>query len=197
MDARSYPLDFPGGRDKGYLEERRMIKIIGIDPGLAATGIGIVRGTGLKVQDYSFGSIHTSNSIPLAGRLDKIFSELILILKDEKPDLMVVEDVFFLKKNPKSGITLGKVIGIVLLAGNRSEVASIEVSVREAKKVLTGNGNASKLQMEMAVRHLLNLTTPIQSYHASDAVALALVGLFRYGNDVFRQAIGYNKQRTT
>jgi crossover junction endodeoxyribonuclease RuvC len=89
------------------------------------------------------------------------------------------------------------VIGIVLLAGNRTGVASIEVSVREAKKVLTGNGNASKLQLETAVRHLLKLTSPIPSYHASDAVALALVGLFRYGSDMLQQTIGSGKQRST
>lgn len=157
-----------------------MIKIIGIDPGLASTGIGIVRGKGLKVKNYSFGSINTSKDTPVANRLNKIFSGLLSVLEDEKPDLMVVEDVFFLKKNPKSGITLGKVIGVVLVAGYRADVPAIEVPVRQAKQILTGNGNASKMQLETAVRHSLNLTTPIRPYHASDALALALIGLFRY-----------------
>jgi crossover junction endodeoxyribonuclease RuvC len=158
-----------------------MLKIIGIDPGLAETGIGIIRGRGLKVHDYSFGSIKTSSRSPISDRLDKIFSEIHVILKDEKPDLMVVEDVFFLKENPKSGITLGKVIGVILLAGCRAEVPVIEVPVREAKQVLTGNGNASKIQLETTVRHILNIGTPIRPYHASDAIALALIGLFRHG----------------
>jgi len=158
-----------------------MLKIIGIDPGLAETGIGIIRGRGLKVHDYSFGSIKTSSRSPISDRLDKIFSEIHVILKDEKPDLMVVEDVFFLKENPKSGITLGKVIGVILLAGCRAEVPAIEVPVREAKQVLTGNGNASKIQLETTVRHILNIGTPIRPYHASDAIALALIGLFRHG----------------
>jgi len=158
-----------------------MLKIIGIDPGLAETGIGIIRGRGLKVHDYSFGSIKTSSKSPISDRLDKIFSEIHVILKDEKPDLMVVEDVFFLKKNPKSGITLGKVIGVILLAGCRAEVPAIEVPVREAKQILTGNGNASKIQLETTVRHILNMGTPIRPYHASDAIALALIGLFRHG----------------
>ena len=93
---------------------------------------------------------------------------------------MVVEDIFSLQKYPKSGITLGKVTGIILLAGNQLDLPVIEVQVREAKQVLTGNGNASKMQLEKAVRHFLNLTTPIRPYHASDALGLALIGLYRY-----------------
>ncbi len=159
-----------------------MIKIVGIDPGLSATGVGIVRGMGLKIDGFSFGSINTSKNISLPSRLDQIFSNLLLVLKDEKPDLMVVEDVFSVEKFPKAGITLGKVTGVVLLAGCRVDVPVAEVSVREAKQVLTGNGNASKMQLEKAVRRLLNLTTPIRPYHASDAMGLALLGLFRYND---------------
>jgi len=110
------------------------------------------------------------------------FSNLLTILKDEKPDLMVVEDVFSIEKFPNAGITLGKVTGVILLAGSRMEVPVIEVSVRESKQVLTGNGNASKMQLEKTVRNLLKLTTPIRPYHASDAMGLALLGLFRYND---------------
>ena len=119
-------------------------------------------------------------NISLPSRLDQIFSSLLLVLKDEKPDLMVVEDVFSVEKFPKAGITLGKVTGVVLLAGCRVNVPVVEISVREAKQVLTGNGNASKIQLEKAVRRLLNLTKPIRPYHASDAMGLAILGLFRY-----------------
>ncbi len=157
-----------------------MIKIIGIDPGLAATGIGIVRGAGLKVDGCSYGSINTAKNISLPTRLNQIFSKLLLVLNDEKPDLMVVEDVFSLEKYPKSGIILGKVAGVVLLAGSRVDIPVVEIPVREAKQVLTGNGNATKIQLEKSVRHVLNLTAPIRPYHASDALGLALIGLFRY-----------------
>ncbi len=161
-----------------------MITIIGIDPGLSATGIGIVRGNGSTIKGYSFGSINTSKNNSLPDRLDHIFSKLLHILKDEKPDLMVVEDVFSLEKYPKSGITLGQVSGVVMLAGHRTGVASVEVPVREAKQVLTGNGNAGKQQLEEAVRHRLKHRTPIRPFHASDALGLALIGLYRY-QDVF------------
>ena len=159
-----------------------MIKIIGIDPGLSATGIGIVRGNGPTIQGYSFGSINTSRSKSLPDRLDHIFSKLLQILKDENPDLMVVEEVFSLAKYPKSGITLGQVAGVVMLAGCRAGVSSIEIPVREAKQVLTGNGNASKKQLEEAVRRRLDHNTPIKPDHASDAVGLALIGFYRYND---------------
>ena len=67
-----------------------MIKIIGIDPGLSATGVGIVRGNGTKIEGYSFGSINTSKTNSLPNRLDHIYSKLLQTLNDENPDFMVV-----------------------------------------------------------------------------------------------------------
>jgi crossover junction endodeoxyribonuclease RuvC len=161
-----------------------MVKIIGIDPGLSATGIGIVRGLGTKIDSYSFGSIHTSKTTSLPSRLDKIFSKLLQLLKSEKPDLMVLEDVYSLNRYPKSGILLGQVTGVIQLAGFHAAVTTVEVPVREAKQILTGNGNASKEQLEKAVRHRLNHKTCIKPVHASDAAGLALIGLYRYQDKV-------------
>lgn len=159
-----------------------MMKIIGIDPGLAATGIGVVIGEECKVFHYAFGSIYTSETAALPDRLNRIYSKLSLILQEETPDLMVVEDIFSMNKYPKSGITLGKVTGVILLAGFQAKIPVIEISVREVKQILTGNGNASKNQLEKCVRHQLNMHTPIRPSHASDATGLALIGLFRYQN---------------
>ena len=173
-----------------------MITVIGIDPGLSATGIGIVKGTGMDVDSFSFGSIQTPKNLPLPSRLNQIFSYLLGVLKDEKPDLMVVEDVFSIEKFPNAGITLGKVTGVVLLAGCRLEIPVVEISVRESKQVLTGNGNATKAQLEMAVRSLLKLAAPIRPYHASDAIGLGLVGLFRHGHrDLEKKAYKRKKKQ--
>ncbi len=157
-----------------------MVKTIGIDPGLAATGIGIVKGRDIKVEGYAYGSIQTSKDELLPARLDHIFSQVLTVLKKEKPDLMIVEDVFSLAKYPKSGIILGKVSGVILLAGFHVNIPVIEIPVREAKSVLTGNGSASKKQFEITIRNLLNISTPIRPFHASDALGLALIGLYRY-----------------
>lgn len=155
------------------------MKIIGIDPGLAATGIGIVRGRGLKVEGFAYGAVNTPRTKGQAERLALIYRKLLEVLRRESPDLMVVEDVFSLEKYPQSGIVLGKVTGVILLAGFHEGVAIREIAVREAKQVLTGNGNASKAQLEKAVRHALGLEQAIRPDHAADALGLALIGLYR------------------
>lgn len=157
-----------------------MVKVIGVDPGLADTGIGVICGSGLSVISYSFGNISTKKDVSLPVRLDIIYSKLCQLLKQEKPDLMVVEDIFSLARNPKSGISLGKVTGSILLAGCHAAIPVTEIPVREAKKILSGNGNAGKEQLEKSVRHLLKHDAPIRPFHASDALALAFIGLYRF-----------------
>ncbi len=156
-----------------------MIKVIGIDPGLADTGIGVVRGTGLKVHGYAYGSISTSKLEATACRLEQIYAKIRSVLDTESPDLLVLEDVFSLEKYPQSGIVLGKVCGVLLLAGRQAGVPLTEIPVRQAKQILTGNGKASKQQLERAVRSTLGAPAPIRPFHASDALGLALIGLFR------------------
>ena len=155
------------------------MKVMGVDPGAAHTGVAVVCGTGLCVESYSFGTITTSPTDSTSTRLLQIFDAISSILMEKTPDLMVVEAVFSLGKYPKSGILLGKVAGVILLAGGRCQVPVQEVAVREAKKVLTGSGNANKDQLEMAVRNKIGRTEPVRPSHASDALALALIGLFR------------------
>jgi len=157
-----------------------MIKCLGIDPGLAETGIGIVFGQDFDIETYAFGNISTSKDLPLPDRLQHIYDKALSLIESEKPDLIVVEDVFSLHKYPKSGITLGKVTGVILLAAAKAKIPVLEIPVREAKKILTGNGNASKAQLESAVRDLLKHPEPIKPDHASDAIALAIIGQVRY-----------------
>ena len=158
---------------------KRTRKVVGIDPGLADTGFGIVQGSGSQLGDYRFGTIQTSKTDALPNRLEHIYSELSSLLKAEKPDLIVIEDIFSVKQYPKSGIVLGKVCGVILLACSQCGIGTMELPVKEVKRVLTGNGNARKDQTERAVRHFLKRETPIKPSHASDAIALALVGLMR------------------
>ena len=155
-------------------------KVIGIDPGLAATGYGIVEGTTRQVVQYRFGTIRTAKTEDLAGRLDHIFSQLCSVLNSEQPALAIIEGIFSLKAYPKSGIALGKVCGVLHVAGRQCKVPTMEIPAREVKQILTGNGGAGKAQMERSVRHMLGASRPISPSHASDALALALVGLLRY-----------------
>ncbi|KPA16836.1 Crossover junction endodeoxyribonuclease ruvC [Candidatus Magnetomorum sp. HK-1] len=155
------------------------MKVIGIDPGLASTGVGMVRGTSSRVETYAFSTITTSKTTPLPKRLQHIYLKITDILTQQKPDLLVVEDIFSLQRYPKSGITLAKVSGVILLAASHFDLDVTEIPVREAKKIFTGSGSASKQQLEKAVRHLLGRTEPVKPNHASDALALGMIGIFR------------------
>lgn len=157
-----------------------MVTVMGIDPGLAETGIGVVSGTALTVTDYSFGHIRTSKDLSIPARLHLIHNRVSEAISIKKPDILMVEDVFSLERYPKSGIILGKVVGVILLAGCNAGIPITEIPVREAKKILSGNGNASKAQLERSVRDFLKHREQIRPDHASDALALALIGLFRH-----------------
>ncbi|MBS3757235.1 MAG: crossover junction endodeoxyribonuclease RuvC [Desulfobacterales bacterium] len=161
-----------------------MLKIVGIDPGLAATGVAVIEGTQLSVTRYSYGCIRTSARHETPIRLNRIYNQLSSFLNNQSPAFIVVEDVFSLDRFPKSGIVLGKVTGVILLAACRLGLPVREVPVRVAKQVLTGNGSAGKKQLAEVVRHRLNHAGPIRPYHAADALALAMVGLFRYSDAV-------------
>jgi crossover junction endodeoxyribonuclease RuvC len=156
-----------------------MVKVIGLDPGLAGTGIGVVEGEGTGIVDYSFGSVSTHKDDPTHLRLNTIFDQVSSFLCREKPDLVVIEDVFSLEKYPGSGIMLGKVSGVLLVAAFKAGARVEELSVREAKRVVTGTGSADKNQVERSVRNILNHPEPIRPFHAADALALALAGFYR------------------
>lgn len=156
-----------------------MATIVGIDPGLAATGIGVVRGEGARITGYGFGCIRTPAASPTASRLALLFSRIEALLQHESPEAIVLEDVYSLAEYPKSAIALGQVTGIVLLAAARAGLPCHAVAVREAKLALTGNGAASKAQLAEAVRVRLGHPVPIRPSHAADALGLALIGLTR------------------
>ncbi len=156
-----------------------METIVGIDPGLAATGVGVVRGEGARVTGYAFGCIRTPAEAAAASRLHLIFSRLETLFAQEAPDAVVLEDVYSLPEYPRSAITLGQVTGIVMLAAARAGLPCLPVAVREAKLALTGNGGASKAQFAEAVRSRLAHPEPIRPSHAADALGLALIGLLR------------------
>ncbi len=157
-----------------------MIKIVGIDPGLAGTGIGVIQGDAKQILGYSFGSIVTKAVDPIHFRLNRIYTKTFEFLRGQTPDHVVIEDIYSLEKYPGSGIMLGKVSGVLLLAAYKAGVDVEEIPVREAKKIISGNGSADKHQMERAVRHLVGHNEPIRPFHASDALGLALTGYYRY-----------------
>ncbi len=157
-----------------------MIKVVGIDPGLAGTGVGVIEGDRQKILEYSFGSIATDTKDPVNFRLNVIYSKILDFLCEQKPDYVVIEDIYSLDKYPGSGIMLGKVSGVILLATYKAGLNVEEIPVKQVKKIISGNGGADKHQMERSVRNLLQHEKPIRPFHASDALGLALTGYYRY-----------------
>ncbi len=157
-----------------------MIKVVGIDPGLAGTGIGVIEGNTKEILGYSFGSIATDAKDPIHLRLHTIYSRTLDFLCKQQPDYVVIEDIYSLEKYPGSGIMLGKVSGVLLVAAYKAGLDVEEIPVRQVKKIVSGNGSADKHQMERAVRNLLKHGEPIRPFHASDALGLALTGYYRH-----------------
>jgi len=159
-----------------------LVKAIGIDPGLAMTGFGVVEALPRGGRACDWGAIRTGPNCPVPHRLSTIYGVLKGLLEKWRPDLLVLEEVFVLKQFPKAAIQLGEVIGVIYLAAQEMEIPVVEVRPTEVKSALTGSGRADKEQMKKAIRQILRIQSPVNSSHAGDALALALTGLSRNEN---------------
>ena len=160
------------------------IKAIGVDPGLASTGFAVVEILERGGRACHWGDIKTSPKLTFSERLDSIYYQLSEVISCWHPQLLVMEDVFVYKKYPKAAIQLGTVKGVIYLAAQHKKINVCEIKPTELKSALTGNGRASKQQVEKMTRKILNVKEPIKSDHVSDAMALAIIGLSR--NGIFR-----------
>lgn len=163
---------------------RGFVKAIGIDPGLAMTGFGVVETLARGGRACDWGAIRTEPECPIPLRLKTIYDELKELLQKWRPDLLVLEEVFVLQQFPKAAIQLGEVRGVIYLAAQEMDIPVMEVRPTEVKSALTGSGRAGKEQVKKAIRKILRIENPLNSSHAGDALALALTGLSR--NESFR-----------
>lgn len=153
---------------------------IGIDPGTATTGYGLVRELrdgSLEVVD--FGIIATPKGIPDAERLDMLYQQLTALLQKHKPQTCGVEKLFF-QKNISTAITVGQARGVILLALAQSGLDVAEYTPNEVKLAVAGYGSADKRQMQEMVRILLALPQIPKPDDAADALAIAICHLHSY-----------------
>lgn len=158
------------------------MKAIGIDPGLAMTGFGIVETLPRGGRACDWGAIRTESDCPISLRLKIIYDGIKGLIEKWEPGLLAMEEVFVLKQFPKAAIQLGEVRGVIFLAAQEKDIPLVEVKPTEVKSALTGSGRADKKQMERAIRQYLKIDGPLGSSHAGDALALALTGLSRSKN---------------
>lgn len=158
------------------------VKAIGIDPGLAMTGFGVVEALSRGGRACAWGAIRTEAGCPISLRLKTIYDELRKLLDKWKPNLLALEEVFVLNRFPKAAIQLGEVRGVIYLASQEMDIPVVEIKPTEVKSALTGSGRADKEQIKKAIRQILRIEAPLSSSHAGDALALALTGLSRNSN---------------
>lgn len=147
--------------------------IMGIDPGLTFTGYGVIEKRGDRLRALGYGGITTSTREKLSSRLDKIYREVKGLIEAYRPDLVVVEEIFF-NTNARSAMVVGEARGGVILAAAHCGVGVEEYTPLQVKQALVGHGRADKRQVEYMVRAILSLEEDIGSTHASDALALAI-----------------------
>ena len=147
--------------------------VLGIDPGTALTGYGVVAQDGDAVSLMECGVIRTSPQKPLASRIREIFEGTRTIIERFEPHVVSVEDVFQ-GKNVRSALTLGHARGAILLAAALSEIQIAEYSPAMIKKAVVGTGNATKEQVGFMVKTQLRLASAPSPSDASDGVAAAL-----------------------
>lgn len=148
--------------------------VLGIDPGTAVTGYGVVRGDGpARMQLVECGVIRTRAREPLASRLLDIHSGVTELIERHRPDMLAVEDVFY-AKNVRTTVVLGHARGVILLAGAQHAVQVHEFPPAEIKKTVTGAGGATKEQVQFMLMRLLRLKSVPTPSDAADGVAAAV-----------------------
>lgn len=160
-----------GGGDRGCV-------LLGIDPGTAVTGFGVVSvHTRRQVRLLQCGVIRTSARAPLPTRLMEIHDGVTELLAEFEPAAMSIENVFQ-GKNVRSALTLGQARGAIIVAAARRGVEVVEYAPREIKKAVVGTGAAAKDQVAYMVRRHLRLRTEPRPSDAADGVAVALCHAF-------------------
>ncbi|HEV2062063.1 MAG TPA: crossover junction endodeoxyribonuclease RuvC [Solirubrobacteraceae bacterium] len=146
--------------------------VLGIDPGVANTGYGVVRG-GSRLVALDGGVIETPPGLAAERRLAAIFARLEELLDEHEPDAVALEDLYF-GANAKSAFAVGQARGVVMLAAGRRSIGCSSYTPQQVKSAVCGSGRADKDQVIRMVQSLLCLAEPPSPDHAADALAVAI-----------------------
>jgi len=148
-------------------------RILGIDPGLASLGWGVVDSNGRTLSCIDYGCIKTSTTDSLSKRLLTIHENLQALYQQFEPTVLAIEKLFF-GKNAKTAMLVGEARGVIILSAAKSEIPIQEYTPAEIKIALTGYGNATKEQVQEMVKHSLKLDKIPRPNHAADALGVAI-----------------------
>ncbi|MBL9121391.1 MAG: crossover junction endodeoxyribonuclease RuvC [Phycisphaerae bacterium] len=160
------------------------IRVVGIDPGLQRTGYGCVEldPKGWTPTLVEAGVLRLKAGTSVAHRLRQLELDLVEVLEELCPSAVAVESVFSHQQNLRTAILMAHARGVVLLCGQRRGLELVELSPATVKKAMTGQGNASKRQMQLAVAAEFGLDRPPEPPDVADAIAVALAGARRLAN---------------
>jgi crossover junction endodeoxyribonuclease RuvC len=148
------------------------MRILGIDPGLNATGYGIIEEKGFELIEA--GVIRTGSNTPIQDRITKIFDEIEGLIMDHKPSVLVLEKIYSHYKHPTTAILMAHARAMACLVCGKLDVKLINYPSTKIKKAITGNGHASKSQVQRMVQSILRLKEPPEPVDVSDALAMAI-----------------------
>lgn len=149
------------------------MKILGIDPGIATIGVGLIDYQNKKVSLDAYDCLQTKKSNDAAQRLAELFDKLSKLIKKYRPDLIAVEEIFFFK-NLKTVIGVSQARGVILLAAAKQNIKTCEYTPLQVKQALTGYGRADKKQIQQMVKNILSLKEIPKPDDAADALAIAI-----------------------
>lgn len=147
--------------------------ILGIDPGYAIVGYGVVECVGAKFRLLACGAITTAAGVPFHKRLKTIYDDMSLIIQQFKPEEMSIEKLFF-NSNEKTAIDVAQARGVTLLPAIQREIPIFEYTPLQVKSSIVGYGRAEKNQVQEMVRNMLHLKNIIKPDDTADAVAIAI-----------------------
>lgn len=149
------------------------MKILGIDPGTATTGFGLIEKNGAKLTKFDAGVISTPKTELMQNRLKMIYDDLSELVKTHQPDSMVVEKLFF-TNNITTAMSVSQARGVVLLVAAENDIELAEYTPLQVKMSVTGYGQAEKKQVQEMVKKILKLQTIPKPDDAADALAIAI-----------------------
>lgn len=157
------------------------IRILGVDPGLANCGWGVIGLKGSKIRPLAYGSVTTSTEHELPERLASIYDELSAVIIKYAPSELSIETIYH-KGNPKSSIATAQARGVALVTAARSSLLVSEYAPAAIKSAVVGSGSATKAQVQFMVRSVLKLDHTPEPDHAADALAAAICHAHQRGH---------------
>jgi crossover junction endodeoxyribonuclease RuvC len=152
--------------------------VLGIDPGTASTGFGVVCGEGTRLRALAHGVIQTPAGVPLERRLSEVHGRVGELIEEHRADALAVEELYF-GINVRTAFAVGQARGVVLLAAGQRSLPARSYTPQQVKAAVCGHGGAGKQQVGRMVASLLGLERAPRPDHAADALAVAVCDLNR------------------